>query len=166
MKSIKAVPVTHENFRPYGFIANIADPSADYAMSDTLPAFHRDMVLAPMADPAPIAFGSLKINRRPTEIRDVEYHSGACEVMMPLDDDMVIYAGPASNDVVEPEKLEAFVVPQGTLVVFRAGAWHGAPWPVHQETATVLICLPERTYLTDTVKYPLPEEQTITIELP
>lgn len=165
MKSLKAVPITHENFRAYGFLADIAHPAEAYAMSDALPAFHRDMVLAPMANPAPIAFGSLKINRRPMEIRDMEYHSAACEVMMPLDDDMVIYAGPASNDLVEPEKLEAFLVPQGSMVVFRAGAWHGAPWPVHHETATVLICLPERTYLTDTVKYPLPEEQAISVTL-
>ena len=49
MKTIQAVPVTHEAFRPYGYIANIADPSGEYAMSETLPAFHRDMVLAPMA---------------------------------------------------------------------------------------------------------------------
>lgn len=164
MKTIKAIPVTNENFRPYGYVANIADPSADYAMSDALPTFHRDMVLAPNADRAPIAFGSLKINKRPMVIEDVEYHSAACEVMMPMDDDVVLYAGPASNDVIELDKLEAFIVPKGTLVVFRAGAWHGAPWPVHCETATVLICLPERTYLTDTKKYLLDAKDYITVE--
>ena len=105
MKTIQAVPVTHEAFRPYGYIANIADPSGEYAMSETLPAFHRDMVLAPMADHAPIAFGSLKVNKRPMVVADVEYHTNACEVMMPMDDDMVMYAGPASNDVVELDKL-------------------------------------------------------------
>ncbi len=71
MKTIHAVPVTHEAFRPYGYIANIADPSGEYAMSETLPAFHRDMVLAPMADRAPIAFGSLKVNKRPMVVADV-----------------------------------------------------------------------------------------------
>ncbi len=58
-----------------------------------------------------------------------EYHTNACEVMMPMDDDMVMYAGPASNDVVELDKLQAFIIPKGTMVVFRAGAWHGAPTP-------------------------------------
>lgn len=164
MKTIKAIPVTPENFLPYGYAANIADPSAHYAMSEALPAFHRDMVLAPNADPAPIAFGSLKINRRPMVIEDVEYHSAACEVMMPMDDDVILYAGPASNDVIELEKLEAFLVPKGTMVVFRAGAWHGAPWPVHCAEATVLICLPERTYLTDTKKYLLEPKDYITVE--
>lgn len=165
MKTIHAVPVTHEAFCPYGYIANIADPSGEYAMSETLPAFHRDMVLAPMADRAPIAFGSLKVNKRPMVVADVEYHTNACEVMMPMDDDMVMYAGPASNDVVELDKLQAFVIPKGTLVVFRAGAWHGAPYPVHSEVGTVLICLPERTYLNDTVKYLLEEKDQLLIEL-
>ena len=151
--------VYDEAFRPYGYIANIADPSGEYAMSEMLPAFHRDMVLAP------IAFGSLKVNRRPMVVADVEYHTNACEVMMPMDDDMVMYAGPASNDVVELDKLQAFVIPKGTLVVFRAGAWHGAPYPVHSEVGTVLICLPERTYLNDTVKYLLEEKDQLLIEL-
>ena len=50
------------------------------------------------------------------------------------------------------------------MVVFRAGAWHGAPFPVHHD-GTVLICLPERTYLNDTCKILFTEEQKIQITL-
>ena len=149
MKTIKAVPITAENFAPYGFIANITDPGAAYGMGDYPCTFHRDMVLVPNASPSITAFGSLKVGKRDMVIADAEYHSYAMEVMMPLDDDMI---------------MAAFIVPAGTMVVFRAGAWHGAPFPVHHD-GTVLICLPERTYLNDTCKILFTEEQKIQITL-
>ncbi len=164
MKTIKAVPITAENFAPYGFIANITDPGAAYGMGEYPSVFHRDMVLAPNASPAITAFGSLKVGKRDMVIADAEYHSYAMEVMMPLDDDMVMAAAPANSGEVEFDKQEAFIVPAGTMVVFRAGAWHGAPFPVHHD-GTVLICLPERTYLNDTSKILFTEEQKIQITL-
>ncbi|MDD3369374.1 MAG: hypothetical protein PHP50_10910 [Lachnospiraceae bacterium] len=162
MKTIKAVPVTAENFAPYGYLANIADPKDAYGMGNYPCTFHRDMMLTPMASTAPIAFGSLKVGKRPQIVKDVEFHSNAIEVMMPMDDDMVIYAGPASNDEIELDKLEAFIIPAGTMIGFRAGAWHGAPFPVNHD-GTVLICLPERTYLNDTKKYILEEKDYLEI---
>lgn len=164
MKTIKAVPVTAENFAPYGWIANITDPGDAYGMGEYPCVFHRDMVLTPNASPAVTAFGSLKVGKRDMVIADAEYHSYAMEVMMPLDDDMVMAAAPANGGEVELDRQEAFIVPAGTMVVFRAGAWHGAPFPVHHD-GTVLICLPERTYLNDTRKIVFEEEQKIQITL-
>lgn len=162
MKTIKAVPITAENFAPYGFIANITDPGGAYELPGS--GFHRDMVLVPNASSAITAFGSLKVGKREMIIADAEYHSAAMEVMMPLDDDMVMAAAPANGGEVEFDKQAAFLVPAGTMVVFRAGAWHGAPFPVHHD-GTVLICLPERTYLNDTCKILFTEDQKIKIEL-
>lgn len=162
MKTIKAIPITAENFAPYGFIANITDPGGAYELPGS--GFHRDMVLVPNASSAITAFGSLKVCKRDMVIADAEYHSYAMEVMMPLDDDMVMAAAPANGGEVEFDKQAAFLVPAGTMVVFRAGAWHGAPFPVHHD-GTVLICLPERTYLNDTCKILFTEEQKIRIEL-
>ena len=164
MKIIKAVPVTQENWAPYGYLANISDPNDTYGMGNYPCTFHRDMVLAPMAASAPIAFGSLKVGKRPMVIEDVEYHSLASEVMMPLDCDMVMYVGPANGGEPELDKLEAFIIPKGTMTVFRAGAWHGAPYPL-EDVGTVLICLPERTYLNDTHKIILEERDRISIVL-
>lgn len=162
MKTIKAIPITAENFAPYGFIANITDPGGAYELPGS--GFHRDMVLVPNASSAITAFGSLKVCKRDMVIADAEYHSYAMEVMMPLDDDMVMAAAPANGGEVEFDKQAAFLVPAGTMVVFRAGAWHGAPFPVHHD-GTVLICLPERTYLSDTCKILFTEDQKIKIEL-
>ena len=164
MKKIKAVPVTQENWAPYGYLANIAQPGNAYGMGNYPCTFHRDMVLAPMATTAPIAFGSLKVGKRKMVIEDVEYHTMASEVMMPLDCDMVMYAGPANSGEPELDKLEAFIIPKGTMTIFRAGAWHGAPFPLDGD-GTVLICLPERTYLNDTNKIVLEENDRIYIEL-
>ena len=164
MKTLKAVPVTQENFAPFGYLANITDPGDAYGMGEYPSTFHRDMVLVPNASTAPTAFGSLKVGKRDMIVKDVEYHSDALEVMMPLDDDMVMYAGPANGGEPELDKLEAFIIPAGTMVVFRAGAWHGAPYPVHHD-GTVLICLPERTYLRDTNKILLEEKDYMEITL-
>ncbi len=164
MKTLKAVPVTPENFAPFGYLANITDPGDAYGMGEYPSTFHRDMVLVPNASTAPTAFGSLKVGKRDMIVKDVEYHSDALEVMMPLDDDMVMYAGPANGGEPELDKLEAFIIPAGTMVVFRAGAWHGAPYPVHHD-GTVLICLPERTYLRDTNKILLEEKDYMEITL-
>lgn len=164
MKSIKALPVTNENWAPYGYLANISNPGDAYGMGEYPCIFHRDMALAPMASLAAIAFGSLKVGKREMLIRDVEYHSKASEVMMPFDCNTVMYAGPANGGDPEPEKLVAFVIPKGTMVVFRAGTWHGAPFPI-EEDGTVLICLPERTYLDDTCKLFLERSDYVKIEL-
>ncbi len=162
MKTIKAVPVTSQNWAPYGYLVNISNPGEAYGLGSYPCTFHRDMALAPMASKAPIAFGSLKVGARDMVIRDVEYHSEASEVMMPLDEDMVMYAGPANGGEPEPDRLEAFIIPKGTMTIFRAGAWHGAPYPLHGD-GTLLICLPERTYLTDTYKTFLEEKNFIKI---
>lgn len=164
MKAIKAEPISAENFAPYGFLANISDPGEAYGLGSGPAVFHRDMVLAPNASGAPAAFGSLKVKKRPMVIEDVEYHSFAAEVMMPMGDDVVLYAGPANDGTVEPDRIRAFLVPAGTLVIFRAGAWHGAPYPVNRD-CTVLICLPERTYRNDTDKRILDPGERIAIEL-
>ncbi len=164
MKTIKAVLVTSQNFAPYGTIADISSPANAYGIGESPCIFYRDMLVAPMESTAPVAFGSLKVEHRPFVIEDVEYHSHAMEGMMPLDDDVILYAGPANCGTPELDRLEAFLVPAGTMVFFRAGAWHGAPYPVHHN-ATVLICLPERTYLNDTCKTILKEDEQLTIEL-
>lgn len=165
MKKIKAISITNETFLPYGYIANIAEPSKYYGIGESPTAFHRDIVLAPNANSAPIAFGSLKIDMRKYIIKDVEYHTYACEVMMPLDDDIMLYVGPASNDVIESEKLKAFVIPKGTLIVLRAGTWHGAPCPLHNNSSIVLVCLPERAYINDTKKYFLENKDFIEVTI-
>ena len=165
MKTIQAVPVTPENWAPYGYLADIASPEGSYGMGEYPCVFHRDMALAPIASTAPVAFGSLKVGKRPMVIQDVEYHSETVEVMMPMDDDMVMYVGDANGGTPEPERLKAFVIPAGTLMIFRAGAWHGAPFPLHHD-GTVLICLPERTYLNDTEKILFKETEYIGINLP
>lgn len=164
MKTIQAVPITKTNFLQYGFLADISNPGEAYGMGESPCVFHRDMAVMPVKDCTPPAFGSLKVGQRAMIVEDVEFHSGCCEVMMPLDDDMVIYAGPASADVIELDKLEAFIVPKGCLVILRAGTLHGAPYPIHKD-GTVLICFPERTYLNDTKKYLLNKTDYIQIEL-
>ncbi len=164
MKTIKAKPIDVLEFLQYGYAADIADPKNTYAFGAYPCAFNRDMVTMPVKDSTPPAFGSLKVGKRPMIIEDVEYHSASYEVMLPLDDDMVIHVGPANADIVELEKLTAYIIPKGTMVVLKPGTWHGAPYPINND-GTVLICLPERTYINDTKKYILDETQKLAVEV-
>ena len=164
MNFIKAKPIDVIEFLEYGYVADIANPTNTYHFGEYPCAFNRDMVTMPLKDCMSPAFGSLKVGKRPMIIEDVEFHSCSPEVMMPLDDDMVIHVGPANADILELDKIAAFIIPKGTLVVLKAGTWHGAPYPVNND-GTVLICLPERTYFNDTKKYILTDEQKIQIEL-
>ena len=50
------------------------------------------------------------------------------------------------------------------MVVLKPGTWHGAPYPINND-GTVLICLPERTYINDTVKYILKDSDKLEITL-
>ena len=164
MKTIKAKSIDTVEFMQYGYLADIANPVNTYHFGEYPCAFNRDMVTMPLKDCTPPAFGSLKVGKRPMIIEDVEFHSCSCEAMMPLDDDMVIHVGPANADILEIDNIVAFIIPKGTLVILRPGTWHGAPYPINND-GTVLICLPERTYINDTKKYILTEEQKLKIEL-
>ena len=161
----QTVSITNEKFLPYGSIADITNPWGYYSMGEAPSVFHSDIVIVPNVDPAPAAFGSLRVDKHPHIMEYVKYNTYACEIMMPLDDDMIMYAGPASNDAIELDKLEAFFVPKGTLVVFRAYTWYGAPYPVHNEQGAVLICLPKRTYLNNTKKCFLEKDDFVEITL-
>ena len=164
MNTLKAKPINVVDFLPYGFIADISSPENAYALGEYPCAFSRDMVTMPFTDCSAPAFGSLKTGKRPFIIEDVEYHSKGYEAMLPLDDDMVIHVGPANGGQVETDKLEAFILPRGTMAVLKPGTWHGAPYPINND-GTVLICLPERTYINDTVKYILNDSDKLEITL-
>ena len=64
-----------------------------------------------------------------------------------------------------PPKFEAFLVPKGTLVKFKAGVLHGTQFPVDQENAAVIVLLPERTFATDFVPGKLEGEEILHLEL-
>ena len=70
----------------------------------------------------------------------------------PLDADVLMWFAPASvPDAGFPgDKVRAFLVPKGTMVVIKPGTWHHGPFCLGSEPANILVALPERTYANDT----------------
>ena len=58
-----------------------------------------------------------------------EYHDTCCEVVLPLDGDVLMHVAPAVPEKEFPfDQAEVFLVPRGTLCCLRPGVWHHAPY--------------------------------------
>ena len=160
MRTIKAKPITIENFAPYGSFVYILNPTCS-----SLGNFYNDKVLYPVSGSMPVGFSPM-IAEKPEEmiVTAAEYHNTTGEVMLPLDDDVVLHVAPPSKGPV-PELTEAFIVPKGTLIRINTGVWHKGMLPLNLEKAHILIVLPERIYMNDCTIITYPEEDQIKIEL-
>ena len=164
MTTIKAVPITIENFRPYGSFASMLDPKGNCFPGDA--TFYPDQVELNVQGGKPITFSPLTVKKPERMIvSQAEYHNYTGEGIFVIDDDAVIHVAPPSNHVIVPEKTEAFIVPKGTLVKLNTGVWHLAALPVHNELLHVMIILPERVYGNDCVVCDYPEDRQLEIVL-
>ena len=158
MKTIKAQPITHENFAPFGQFYNYATPEG-YALCGELHQFFPDRLVA---DANTRVGYSPIIVKKPERmiITQQEYHTTTEELMLPLDDDIIVHVAPASGGAVVTDHAKAFLVPKNTLVKLKAAVWHLAPLPATKDQVTVMIILPECTYANDCPVVDLsPDEQ-------
>ncbi len=158
MKSIKVRKLSVEAFHKFGSYGTMISPDAEATgPKDATIVFYRDMVQQEIFGANP-NYSTLQVKPRPQVIEYGEYHNNTCEVMMPLNGDAIIWAAPADcSDHVPVEKIEAFYVPQGTLLCLRPGVWHHAPYAVGKKALDVLIVLPERAYAKDLICYAIPK---------
>ena len=160
MKTIKAKPITTENFSYYGQFTDLLNPSG-FSLGD----FYHDRVKMNVAGNYPITFSPLTVHKAdPMIVTQVEYHNTTQEGILCLDDDFVLHVAPPSKEPV-PEQTEAFIVPKGTLVCLNLAVWHLSAMPLHNETAHVLIVLPERIYYNDCTVVSYTEDQYVQIEV-
>ncbi len=165
MRTIRAVPITNENFRLYGTFANMLNPTGNCFPGEGS-AFYPDPVQLFVSGSVQLAFSPLTVDKpeRMTITRS-EYHNHTGEGIFFIDDDAVMHVAPPSNHVITPEKTEAFIIPKGTLVKLNTGVWHLSPYPVHNEVLHLMIVMPERVYGNDCVVCDYPEDQHIEIVL-
>ena len=82
----------------------------------------------------------------------VEYHTSTEEAILPLDGDIAMAFAPATPAGSVPlEKMKAYRIPRGTMVILKAGAWHSGPYVIGSKAVHILVALPERTYANDCV---------------
>ena len=113
MYTIKAKPITTENFKPYGTFASMLEPTGP-----SLGDFYNDQVEFPVSGNLPIAFSPLVVHKGEMLVTMAEYHDTTCEGVLPLDDDVVLHVAPATKEPM-PELTEAFIVPKGTMVKLK-----------------------------------------------
>jgi len=163
MLQIKAQPITHEAFAPFGQFYRMDAPQG-YALCGELHKFFPDRVSADSQHR--IGFSPIVV-KKPEKmiITQQEYHTTTWEMILPMDDDMILHVAPASAGTPVGNLSQAFIVPKHTLVKMNAAIWHLAPLPAAREQLTAMIILPECTYANDCTVVDLPEAQQFEIVL-
>lgn len=163
MRSVKAVPITHENFAPFGQFYTM-DAPAGYALCGQLHRFFPDRLVADSNHR--VGYSPILV-KKPEKmvITQQEYHTTTWEMILPMNDDMILHCAPASAGTPVTEYAKAFIVPKNTLVKMNAAIWHLAPLPATKEELAAMIVLPECTYANDCTVVDLTPEQQFEIEL-
>ena len=158
MRTIKAIPITHENFAPFGQFYSMEQPSG-YALRGELHQFFPDRLTADSNHR--VGYSPILVNKPENMvITQQEYHTTTWEMILPLNDDMILHVAPASAGTPVTHLAQAFLVPKHTLVKMNAAIWHLAPLPAYQPQLSAMIILPECTYADDCTVVDLkPEEQ-------
>jgi len=166
MRAVKIRELTVEDFLPYGSYANLLDPVSE-KIGDPPIEFFRDMVQQNLGKSGMASFSVCRVEKRDMIVDIAEYHSYTAEGILPLDNDVLIHVAVATPDdgCVPVDKIVVFRIPKGTIAVIRPGVWHHAPFTINDQTANVLITLPERTYANDCKVFNLSDEDRIRIEL-
>ena len=161
MQTIQALPITHENFAPFGQFYSFAAPDG-YALCGAIHQFFPDRITGDSA--RRIGFSPILV-KKPEKmiITQQEYHNTTWEMILPLDDDMIIHCAPASAGTPVGHLSQAFIIPKGTLVKINTAVWHLAPLPANNDPLTAMIILPECTEALDCTVVDLPEEQQFEI---
>ncbi len=163
MFKIKAQKLTKEAFSPYGEYYSMDNPKG-YSLKGEIHAFYPDRIVASQGNN--VAYSTLVV-KKPEKmiIKQAEYHTTTCELIMPLNDDMIIHVAEPSAGVPIPRETKAFVVPKNTLVKLKECIWHLAPLPKKKDELYALIILPACTYINDCIVKDFNEEDIFEIEL-
>lgn len=161
MKEIKAIPLTHNDFAPFGQFYQMDKPDG-YPLCGEIHKFFPDRIIADSNHR--VGFSPIVV-KRPDKmiITQQEYHTTTWEMILPLDDDMLLHVAPPSAGTPVTQFGKVFLVPKHTLVKMNAGVWHLAPLPANNDLLTAMIILPECTYANDCTVVDLPEEQQFEI---
>ena len=157
MREIKAEKLSLQSYHPFGEFADLLEPEGEFIGSGEV-FFYRDMVSV-YTGSVMTAFSIVQTANREMIPVEAEQHKAGTEILLPLDDDIVIFVAPASDGYYPAGKEKAFIVPKGMMVTIKPGVWHKAPFPVNKEKANTLVILPEREYALDCIVEKIGEDQ-------
>lgn len=157
-KGIKELNVIE--FSKYGNYTSVLNPDAVKFGSEPI-EFYRDMIQLGLGQSTTVSFSLCRLLKREFIVEASEYHNYCGEMIIPVDGDILMHVGAASDsDKVPVEDIEIYRIPKGTVVCIRPGVWHQAAFAYNCDSVNILVALPERTYATDCHLIKLqPEEQ-------
>ena len=161
MKTIKVEKLSKEAFAPFGSYYDMANPEG-YPLSGEIHRFFPDRLTA--YHQGQVAFSPILV-KKPAQMKitQIEYHTTTCEIIMPLNDDMILHVAPPSAGKPLPEYTKAFLVPKNTIIKMNACVWHLAPLPRRKDELNAMIILPECTYMNDCKVVDLKEDEQFEI---
>ena len=161
MRTVKVMPLTHEDFAPFGQFYPMIEPQG-HALCGELHQFFPDRLVADSQHR--VGFSPILV-KKPEKmvVTQQEYHTTTWEMILPMNDDMILHVAPASAGAPVGHLSRAFLVPKHTLVKINAAIWHLAPLPANVEQLAAMIILPECTYANDCTVVDLPEDQIFEI---
>jgi ureidoglycolate lyase len=163
LKTVNVEKLSMEAFRSFGTYANLINPEAENIGAKPI-EFFRDMAQVNVGA-VEASFSTCRVEPRPFVIEVSEYHDTTAEGTLPLDNDVVMYVGPATAGGEFPhDKIRAFHIPQGTLVVLNPGVWHHAVFAMNNKPVNAMVVLAERTYAKDCKVLVLKDDEKIEIK--
>jgi ureidoglycolate hydrolase len=161
MRQLTAKPLTTEGFAKYGSYQNLLDTS-DLAKKSLLPpfGFYPDIMTTEFGGAPTISVCHVKKSEK-NVVSFMEAHAKTCECLLPVDGDVIIYVGAAFGppEMWNTDRLEAFIVPKGTLVKLNALVIHGSQYPIDSDEVHLLCMLPARTFANDMLSTMIKEDE-------
>ena len=167
MRKIGIRKLTPEAFKPYGTYGNILNPEGNplSAKRDDIITFYPDMVQSKLGCSSNASFSACIIKAgRPWIVQNTEYHDYCSETILITGGDYIMHVATARGSSEMPyDDIEAFLVPDGTVIMCNPGVWHQAGFPYKCEQVNILCVLPERTYNNDCVFIEIPKDKQIEV---
>ena len=94
MKQIAWKKLSPGGFAKYGTYANMINPVGPKLGAEPI-EFFRDMVQSSSGSSTVASFGVCRVVKRPFVLDVSEYHDTCCEIVLPLDGDVLMHVAPA-----------------------------------------------------------------------
>ncbi|MEG0934748.1 MAG: ureidoglycolate lyase [Clostridia bacterium] len=151
MKYVAVEKLTQAAFAPFGEVIE----TQDRPFGGEAGMYRWYEKQAQVEDAQTVSINLLTALERAYTCKRFEAHARTTETLLPLTGGVIVAGVPAGE--VTAERLRAFYVPVGKGIMWRAGAWHFAPYPIGAE-ATCAVIFRHGTGGDDAVFEELPEE--------
>jgi len=155
---IKVQKLTAEAFAQYGQVINLSPAAEPTAGSDDF-SYWKQQLVFDITGPAEI--GVLKTKKHEMIFDQIEQHTETPEILIGLGGGFIIPVAPPSDDVPDPEKIEAFEVSANQAIMMKTNCWHWLPNPADKDELTIMVLFKNNTSADDLVIKDLPLQCTV-----